>query len=392
MRILMVHNHYQLPGGEDESFRAEVELLRQHGEDVKTWTVHNDALKGRSAVRSALETIWNARAAAELRARVQRDGPFDVVHFQNTFPLLSPATIWAAGRSDVAVVQSLRNYRLLCVNGMFFRDGAVCESCLDRRVQVPGVVHACYRGSVAASAVVATMNAYHRARGTQRASVDAYIAPSEFAKRKLAHAGLDIDRIDVKPNVVTPDPGPGHGTGGYAIYVGRLSPEKGVQTMLRAWTLLEDPPRLKVVGDGPQADLVRAASSAQGSRIEWIGHRPKDEVLELIGNAAVLIMPSQVYETFGRVVVESFAKGTPVICSKLGAVAELVEEGYTGARFEPGDPHDLAATVTRFMAQPQARAFRERARAQFERVYAADTNYRILMAIYERAIERKRRT
>jgi glycosyltransferase involved in cell wall biosynthesis len=162
--------------------------------------------------------------------------------------------------------------------------------------------------------------------------------------------------------------------------------------MLRAWTLLEDPPRLKVVGDGPQADLVRAASSAQGSRIEWIGHRPKDEVLELIGNAAVLIMPSQVYETFGRVVVESFAKGTPVICSKLGAVAELVEEGYTGARFEPGDPHDLAATVTRFMAQPQARAFRERARAQFERVYAADTNYRILMAIYERAIERKRRT
>src|SRR5690606_18449512 len=169
--------------------------------------------------------------------------------------------------------------------GMFHRDGAVCELCLDRRVQLPGIIYACYRESVPASATVAAMNAFHRARRTHRRSVDAFIAPSRFAKGKLAHAGLDSERIEVKPNVVMPDPGPGDGSGGYAIFVGRLAQEKGVETLLAAWTQGHVALPLKVVGDGPFADRVRAAAAATDGRVQWLGHRSRDQVLDLIGGA-----------------------------------------------------------------------------------------------------------
>jgi CelD/BcsL family acetyltransferase involved in cellulose biosynthesis/glycosyltransferase involved in cell wall biosynthesis len=385
LKALLCHNYYQQPGGEDQSFAAEAELLAAHGHEVVRFTAHNDAVARMGRLDVARRALWNGPVYAQLRELIRRQRP-QVLHCTNAFPLLSPAVYYAARAEGVAVVQSLRNYRLLCPNALFLRDGRVCEDCLGKALPWPGVLHGCYRGSRAASCVVAGMLAGHRLLGTWARAVDLYFTPSAFARQKYIEGGLEGARIAVKPNFVHPDPGPGTGRGGYAVFVGRLSPEKGLATLLRAWELLRAPVALKVVGDGPLAEQVRAAS-LRDARIEWLGRRAPAEVLALLGEAACLVVPSCWYETFGRTVVEAFARGTPVLASRIGALAELVDEGRTGLLVEPGDAADLAAKAQRLLADgPGLERLRQAARQEYQQRYTAEPNYRMLLAIYERAL------
>jgi glycosyltransferase involved in cell wall biosynthesis len=389
MKILMLHSFYQRPGGEDRSFASEVDLLRDHGHDVDVLTIHNDDATTVSPVRLAARAHWSRTAYRSVRDRLRRSGPVDVVHVQNTFPMLSPSVLWAARHEGAAVVQTLRNYRLMCVNGLLFRDEKPCEACIDKAFAWPGVQHACYRDSRAASATVASMHALHRAAGTWTRAVDALIALSEFAKSRYVSAGFDADTIHVKPNFVTPDPGVGSGEGGYALYVGRLSPEKGLRTLLDAWSLLDRPVPLRIVGDGPLAADVEQACRERPETLSWLGHRDPGEVMELLGRATLLVFPSEWYETFGRVAIEAFARGTPVVASDIGAIAELIEDGVNGRRFVPGDARSLAREVTRFLEHPdQAAALRDGARRSFEDRYSAGPNHDRLREIYRTAIAR----
>jgi glycosyltransferase involved in cell wall biosynthesis len=210
----------------------------------------------------------------------------------------------------------------------------------------------------------------------------------EFARQKFIQAGIPRDKIFVKPNFVAPDPGIGSGSGGYALYVGRLSVEKGLDVLLSAWERLEAPIPLKIVGEGPLESLVREATQRL-EKVEWLGRKPVAEVYELMGEAMFLVFPSKWYETFGRVAVEAFAKGTPVIASNIGAIAELVDSGQTGLHFNPGDPADLAAKVEWVLTHPQELLqMRFRARAEFEIKYTAQKNYHQLLEIYERVNSR----
>lgn len=384
MKVLLCHNYYQQRGGEDESFEAEARALAEFGNEVVRYTRHNDAVDAMGRLELAAKTLWNREVYADLRRLIRRERPA-VMHCTNTFPLISPAAYAAARAEGVPVVQSLRNYRLLCPGALFLRDGKVCEDCLGKSVPWPGVRHACYRGSRAASTVVASLTTLHRGAGTWRRGVDLYFTLTEFARRKFVEGGLPAGRVVVKPNCVHPDPGPGDGRGGYAVFAGRLSAEKGIDTLLAAWERLARPVPLKVVGDGPLADRVRAAAAAN-SAVEYLGRRPLPELLDVIGGAACLVMPSVWYETFGRTIIEAYAKGTPVIASRLGAMAELVDEGRTGLLFTAGDAADLAAAVDRLLADPAAAArMRPAARREFEEKYTAASNYRQLMAIYDRA-------
>jgi glycosyltransferase involved in cell wall biosynthesis len=223
----------------------------------------------------------------------------------------------------------------------------------------------------------------HRVRGTWRNKVDRYIALTQFSRNKLIQGGLPGEKIVVKPNFVYPDPGRGDGAGGYAIYVGRLSAEKGIDVLLHAWRDSAIP--LKIVGDGPLAGKVRKAS---GKCIEWLGSKSLDEVYALIGAATFLVLPSECYENFPRVVIEAFAKGTPVIASRLGAMAEIVDHGRTGFHFTAGDGASLAATIRQALSMPvEDRArMRQAARQDYEGKYSAEENHRSLMAIYEQAL------
>ena len=387
MKVLKCHSYYRVRGGEDECFDAEVALLESRGVNVLRFVRHNDAIDGMSRLSVARLTVWNHDVFRQLRALIRRERP-DIVECTNSFPLLSPSVCYAARVEGVPMVQGLQNFRLICAaNGFFLRDGQVCEDCLHTALPWPAVVHACYRNSWRASAVVATLQTVHRAAGTWHRAVDLFVTPSEFARRKLIDGGVPADRVVAMPNFLVTDPGPGGGRGGYAVFVGRLSREKGLSTLVDAWAHLRSDLRLKIVGDGPDREVL-SATAARDARIEIVGRRTLAETLAIVGDAVCLIMPSLWYETFGRVIMEAFAVGTPVIASRLGAMGEIVTEGRTGALFEVGNAADLAGAVDRMVAAPERLAgMRAAARQAFEDKYTADRRYELMTAAYERAVQ-----
>jgi glycosyltransferase involved in cell wall biosynthesis len=385
MNILVAHNFYQQPGGEDQCVAAEVATLRGHGHEVTQYCLHNDSIHGMNRIRLASRTIWNHSAYRELR-ELLRTHRVQIAHFHNTFPLISPAAYYAARAENVRVVQTLHNFRLLCANGLLLRDGGVCEDCLGKWIPWPGIAHKCYRDNRAASTVVTTMLMTHRMLGTWSKAVDMYIALTEFGRRKLIDGGLPADKITVKPNCAYPDPGAGTGKGGYAVFVGRLSTEKGLDTLLKAWRYLGGDVPLKLLGDGPMATAVQDAAAKDPS-IQWLGHVSHESVYGLVGAAMFLVLPSRCYENFSMAIVEAFAKGTPVVVPKLGAMAAIVDNGRTGLYFRPGDPADLAAKVRQILADPLELArMRRAARLEFDQKFTADSSYKSLMEIYRRAL------
>lgn len=382
MKILLVHNAYQQPGGEDEVVRTERRLLEERGHDLVPFTRHNDEIERMAALSVAGATLWSRATRRDLARLLKRERP-DIVHCHNTFPLISPSAYYAARDAGTPVVQTLHNYRLVCSNAQLFRDGGPCEDCVGKSLPWPGVLHACYRDDRRASAVVVAMLGLHRALGTWSRLVARYIALTEFARRKFVEGGLPADRIAVKPNFLHPDPGPGRGDGGFALFVGRLSEEKGIETLLRAWEGIDDVP-LRIVGEGPLAPLVREAAERTGS-VRWLGRLPQEEVQRLLGEARCLVVPSRWYEGFPRVVVEAYARGTPVVASRLGGLAEIVDGRRTGRLFRPDDADELARAVRSIDAE--AGALRAAARAEFEARYTAEASYRTLMRIYAEARE-----
>ena len=384
MNILLAHNYYQQPGGEDQVFSAEGDLLESRTHRVIRYAEHNSRIAGDSAASAALDSVWSSKSAQAISEIARCQKP-DVAHFHNTFPLISPAAYYALQREGVPVVQTLHNFRLLCPGATLFRDGAVCEECIQQKSMMPAMTHGCYRESRPATAAVATMLTVHRAAGTWSRKVDLYIALSEFARRKFIAGGLPASRIVVKPNFVRPDPGMGAGGGEYALFAGRLSAEKGISVLASAWKGLGQYP-LVVAGNGPLA----ATHWPQG--VSWIGRQPREEILVLMRGARVLVFPSLWYEGAPMTIVEAFACGLPVIASNLGSMAETVTHEKTGLLFDPGDAADLARKVTWAFGHPEAmETMRGNARSEFEEKYTADRNYEMLMAIYETAIANFRR-
>ena len=352
------------------------------------YVLHNDKIADISRPALAKATIWNSAVYREIRALIQSERPH-VAHFHNTFPLLSPAGYYAARAEGVPVIQTLHNYRLLCPNALFFRDGGVCEDCLGKVIPWPGVAHACYRTSRSSSAAVAAMLTTHRAMGTWNGAVDAYIALTGFARQKFVQGGLPADKTRVKPNFVYPDPGSGQGRGEYVLFVGRLSQEKGVETMLTAWQRLGTNVPLRIVGDGQLAPRVREVARRHDG-VEWLGQQSKERVLALMNDARALIFPSVWYEGFPMVIAEAYAVGLPVIASDLGSMSSLIAHGRTGLLFRSGDSDHLAAQVEWASMHPaELETMREEARKEFEVYYTAERNYEFLMRIYREVIERR---
>jgi glycosyltransferase involved in cell wall biosynthesis len=387
MKILSVHNSYQNPGGEDQVFAQETDLLRSHGHQVLLYRASNDQVNGKNRLVLLGDTIWNKQIHAELRALMHRETP-DIVHVHNTFPLISPAVYYAANEEGIPVVQTLHNYRMLCPAATFFRDGHVCEECLGKRIPWPGVLHACYRGSRLTTAAAAAMLATHNYKETWSKTVSAYIALTDFARNKFIQGGFPEEKIFVKPNYLQSDPGPGEGRGNFAFFVGRLTPEKGIETMLAAWQEIGNELPLQMAGDGPLAPEVQKAGREMES-VTWLKYLPRAEILERMKNASVLILPSTWYEGFPMIVAEAFAVGLPVIASNLGSLSSLVDHHRTGLHFEAGQPGGLVEAVRWWLAHPaEATLMRSQARLEYETRYTAEANYQQLMQIYQAALDR----
>lgn len=378
-RLLIVHNAYQQRGGEDAVVDAEVALLKQHGHEVQTYLRHNDEVQGQSRTSLALQALWSRQAAGELDALIARARP-DVIHVHNTWPLISPAVFWVAHRHRIPVVMTLHNFRLLCPQATLLREGRVCEDCVGR-LPWRGVVHQCYRGSAAQTAVVGAMLGAHRALGTWQHKVGRYIALNEFARQKFIAGGLPADRIEVKPNFVDLPQPPALDRKGF-LFVGRLSEEKGVRTLLDAACLLPPGLDIQVVGTGPLQPMVAAHP-----RIRYLGAMAPDAVYAQMARAQALLLPSICYENFPRTLVEAFACALPVLASRLGALQDLVQPALTGAHVEPGDASALAACISQCAAAPgRLREMGAQARLHYEAHWTGPRNYQSLLGIYRQLI------
>lgn len=384
LRVLFVHNRYQQVGGEDSVFANEVTLLRDGGHRVDTLEVSNDAITGAAAkVSAALHVASNPEGRHLTAAAIARFGP-DVVHVHNFFPRLSPAVFDACAAAGVPAVWTLHNFRIACANGVLFRDGQPCEDCVGH-TPWPAVRHRCYRGSAAGSAAVAAMIGYHRARGTWQNKVSHFIALSDFARDLFVRAGVPAARLSVKPNFVA-DPLPGLGAlpadRAGALFVGRLSSEKGVATLIDAWRAMPHVP-LTIIGDGPERAALEAAAPPH---VLFTGFQQRPAVLRAMALAQALIMPSEWFEAFGLVAAEAMALGTPVVASRIGALATLVRDGIDGLHFEPGNAADLGRVATRAFADPALLArLGANARETWQAQMSPARNLEQLVSIYRTA-------
>ena len=396
MKILLVHNSYQQRGGEDEVFANERDLLQSADHEVVEYVRSNDEIHDYSIWNNAtlsLRTVWAWDSARDLQELLKREKPL-LAHFHNTFPLISPSAYSACQEAGVPVVQTLHNYRLLCPAATFFRDGHACEECLGRFLPWPGIVHACYRKSRGATTVSAAMLTINRFLNTWTDKVNIYVALTQFARQKFIEGGLPGDRILVKPNFVRPNSDVSSGKGDYAVYLGRLSSEKGIFSLLEAWERVGKKVPLRIIGDGPlRSAIITFIERREIKNVMLLGVLAHEEAIEVLKLARFMVFPSQWYETFGMTIAESFACGVPVIASRMGVMEEIVTDGKTGLHFTAGDASDLVIKVDWAWTHPEEmRAMGRAARSEFESKYTAALNYQQLMNIYGRAIAEQQKS
>ena len=384
MRILFLHNRYIYRGGEDESRGQEIAMLRARGEEVLDYALDNAEIKSKNLVTVGLRSVWNSDEAARVKDLIRSTKP-DLMKVDNFFPLLSPSIFHAAKEMGVPTVLSVRNYRLVCPSANLFRNGHICTTCVGNKVALAAIQHRCYRQSYLQSAAVVASNAYAHLRGVWTDCVDRYIAVSSFVKQQLVAGGFPESKIVIKPNFIS-DSGVGDGSGGYGLFVGRLTEEKGVRSLLNAWPHIPQSVPLKIIGDGPLEPIVRQAAESD-PRIEYVGRKSLSEVCDYLEKAAFLIFPSEWYEPFGRTIVEAYSKGTPVIAALTKPMNAMVEEGVTGLLYKPGDSKDLASTVSILMTDSERLTqMRAQARARYLAAYTEDQNYLQLMEIFNQCI------
>ncbi|MBM4231365.1 MAG: glycosyltransferase family 4 protein [Gammaproteobacteria bacterium] len=388
MRILLVHNYYRAgaPGGEDVVFRQERDLLSEAGHEVTCFTRSNDEMdEHRFADR--LRVVWDLRHSRrtfrELGAVIRRVQP-DVVHFHNTFPLISASGYAACATAGVPIVQTIHNFRLVCSAATHFRAGAACERCTAVNPW-PAVRHGCYRGSRLASFVVASMLYRNQRARVRQDPVDMYLALTPFAARRLMAAGIPKDRVTVKPNFVelSDDVGKTVAREDRFVFVGRLAEEKGVRFLLAAWRGLRDMPLL-LVGEGPLRVELEAYVREHSLPVEFAGLLDRTAVREVIRSARAVIVPSLCFE--GGVplsLLEAMSSGTPVIASRLGGVPELVTDGVDGLLFEPGDAAQLVRQARRLISDPiMQSSLAQRALQAVSRVHGKRANLDALLRVY----------
>jgi len=382
MKVLMVHNRYRQRGGEDAVAEAETHLLGAHGVEVERLDVDNDAIHGLGGkIHASIGLFAGSSAVNDRVSKALAGFNPDVVHVHNWFPTLSASIFNKCRRAGVPAVHTLHNYRLLCAGATLFRDGRVCEDCVGTALRMPGVMHGCYRGSTTGTAVATAGMLTHWATGTWHRSVDRFIALSEFARTKLIEGGLPADKITVKQNFVDPAPEPGAGGGGYLLYAGRLTEEKGLRVLLECWKSGPNLPVLRIAGTGPLEAEVRAAALALPN-VEWVGGKSSAETVELMRHAKALLCPSLWYEGMPRVTIESLAVGTPVVASRIGCYPEMIVDGESGVLFPAGDVSGLLSRLRGLEVRDGYSEMRTAARRRFEQEYTGARNIALLLQIY----------
>ena len=384
-RVLVVHNRYQQPGGEESVVEAEVELLRSMGADVTVMIYSSqDEAKLRRLKWRPDELVFNRGSYAEALELIRRH-QIQLVHCHNLMPLISLSVYSAAAVSGALVVQAVHNYRMGCLNGLHLRDGVTCKQCRPG-YYLPGMVFGCYRSSRPQSAALGMAQTINHLRGAWEHPA-VYVTPGRSLRDQLVAWGIPSRKVVVKPHFVSRDPGPRISSGTHALFVGRLSPEKGLDILLDVWDGRRPP--LVIAGDGPLRNhLERRIRDERRSNVRLVGRQDRAGVDALLRDAIFLVAPSVVPETFGLVVIEAYSHGVPVVASRLGGLADLVQDGVTGLLARPTDREDLATKLTELTNDSlRTQGMGRSARSAYQVHYSAEANATQLRAIYDDVLQ-----
>lgn len=385
MKILIAHNYYQLKGGEDSVVANEIDLLRANGHTVITYFRHNDEIKEQSSINKAkllLNTTYSKEAYFQICKVIEKEQP-DICHVHNFFPLITPAIYDACKDNNIPVVQTLHNFRLICTNGLFLRDGKICEDCLGKSAY-GAVSKKCYRNSSIQTFAVARMIESHKQKKTWKEKVDRYLCLSEFSRAKFVKANFPEEKLQVKPNFVeTTDKTKDSHLSPYFIFVGRIDSTKGIELLIEI--AKTSPLPIKLIGEGDLSSLV-----INKRNIEYLGKRPNVETQEYIRNATALLFPSILYEGMPMTILEAFANKTPVIASNLGAMQAMITHKKNGLLFEPNNKKELTDLINFVVNKKvETNTIIDNAYTDFLNKYSKESNYKQLISIYKELIEQK---
>lgn len=401
MKVLLVHEYYRSssPSGEDRVFEREKELLQQNGLTVESLIFKNDFIGtkyGPSVFKTAIYTPWSPIGKRMVKVAIHKFSP-DLVHFHNTFPVLSQSAIYQAKKMRCATVQTLHNFRTVCAQAMLMKRDSICEKCIGK-YPWPALADNCYRDSVLATAPLAANIALHRFLKTWQTEVDRIIVLSEFNKNKFIEAGFPAGKIRMKPNFFE-DSLQNYdlraGKKNNWLFIGRLKEEKGVQFLPVVWKRLgEKAPLLRIVGDGPYFETLKSEINSLGldKKIILHGHCSSEQVQDLLRGSSLLVFPSICYEGFPLVIGEAYAAGVPVAASKIGTPAHIIQNNITGAHFQPGDIDDMVKQLSFLVEHPEVlKQMGKNARKEYESKYTPGRNFQMIIDIYQEAIDENRK-
>ncbi len=390
LRILQVHNAYQIPGGEDVVVANEKKLLEMNGNEVFSYSRNNDELKTMNAFQKLLipfTAVYSFKTYREVKKLI-RENKIDIVHVHNTLMVVSPSVFYAAFHCHVPVVQTLHNFRMLCPAGSYFRGDRICEECSEKGLQC-SLKYGCYRGSKAQTFVSAAILKIHRMLGTYR-KVN-FICLTEFNREKLSRLNeggkqiVDMKKVYIKPNFTFQEgiSGEVQKAGDYFLVVGRVEALKGIDVVVKAFEKIPDQ-KLIVAGDGPMmAEMKAYIKEHNMSNVKFAGYLDKAKVQEKYRGAKAVIMASQCYEAFAMTIAEAYSNAVPVIAGNVGNLANMVEEGVTGIKFIYDSPDDLAAKILKYNTMDIAK-MKQNAKTFYEKRLKPEDNYRILEEIYHK--------
>lgn len=391
MRILIIHNEYNTMGGEDSVFNQETSLLRQNGHEVFIYLRSNKEILSAGLFRRILmplTMIWSLKTLKELKKIIEVHKP-EVAHFHNTFFMISPSAYFICKKHGIPTIQSIHNPRWFCIAASFYRDSHICLKCKSMFVPWPGIILKCYRNSRTYSLFVVLMLLSHKILNTWHKCISQYVSFSQFYKTLLIEQGFEEKKIYIKPHFISPDPSLcniGSFNSSCALFVGRFDQQKGIMTLLKAWTKTKEA-SLRIYGGGILQNKVNEFITENNlTGIQQFGFVQKSQIFEAMKKAQFLIFPSEWYETFGLTIIEAFACGIPVIASRLGVITEIIKEKETGLFFEPGNSADLAEKVQwAFSNKEEMIKMGENARKEYLIKYTPEINYEMMLEIYSKA-------
>lgn len=382
INILMAHNYYKVPGGEDTVFHNEVKMLEKNGHKVIKYTRHNDEIKGGlfSKLRLGIETIFSFKTYKEVKKLID-ENDIDVVHVHNTLPLISPSIYYAARSKKVPVLQTIHNFRLLCPGATFTRDGEICEECISKGLK-QSLKYRCYRNSLFQTFIMYTMLKFHRIIGTYN-KIN-YITLTEFNKQKLLNLVRDESKIYVKPNFVEKRNQSERRLEDYFVYIGRLDNIKGINFLVESWKEIDNHIKLYIIGTGPEEEeLKKIIAENNLNNIILLGLMEREDAFKVIEKSRAIIVPSKWYEGFPMTIAESFSLGVPVVGSKLGNIESIVDDGNNGLLFDKNNKESLKQVISRVFYDKELNiSLGKNAYQVFKYKYTDEENYKSIENIY----------